>query len=184
MLTALLIITPLLFYLLTRKVRVSVIKDGTWRVDLHFTLFAIPFKKRLNKRKSKSEKKSDKKGSGGIIFRHVTDALAHAELEVRRLTVPMLPSKNDIAAAVTMPWKYHSVISALLALVHSRAKKLTVRDNAITLIPDSNEILIDASITIRLFHVILTYLAIKRDEKRMKRGRTDSRPGLRCRKIR
>ncbi len=169
MIIAISIVIILLIYILTHKISVCIVNDGTWRVDIYFTLCTIPFKKTFKKGSSKSPESSDKKASKTMILRHALDALTHAELEIKRLYIPLITADDTAARAILAPLKYHSIICALLTLIRTRTKKLSINDNAITLIPDGQDILIDISITARLFRIILTYFAILLDKKYEKR---------------
>ena len=174
-----LIILLFLAYILTRKVRVSITKEEKWRVELHFTLCKIRFDKLLNKNKSNKDKENDddKRFKRRLILHRIFKGLRHAELDVRKFNVPIYYCDTNPARAYLSQYKYHVLVAAVLSFLKSKVKKLTVRDNAITLCSDAQSDFLDVSIKARLFHTLSTLVLIWLDEKKMKRD-------LGCRKIR
>lgn len=170
---------PLLFaYILTRKVRVSITKKEKWRVEINFTLLGIHFNRLLNKKERKEQKSNDnKRAKSKRIYGRIMRGLRHAELEIRCFNFPIFDCVQCSRDVFPSHIKYHAILSAFLAFLDSKAKKLTVFDNAITLCPDDNSCFLDASITARLFHILSTLALIWIDEKRRKRE-------LKCQRIR
>ncbi len=168
-----------LSYILTRKVCVSITKKDNWRVELRFTLCKIKFDKLINKRDRKKSKgnNADNRLRRKIVLHRVFEGLRHAELEVRRLSVPIYFPYTDPARACLLQYRYHAIISTVLSFLKSKAKSLTVKDNAITLCSDLPPNFLDVRIKARLFHIISTLALIWHDEKKMKRD-------FICRKIR
>ena len=175
-----LVILLILAYLGTRKVRVRVAKREKWRVELYFTLCKIRFHKSLfdqDKQEKKKQKSDDNKSKRRIIYKRIYDELRHVEIELDHLNVPALFVSSEPSKIFLSSIRQHATTCALLSLLNARAKKLTVKNNAITLCSDSESTFLDVSITARLFRIISTLALIWLDEKKMKRD-------LECQKIR
>lgn len=166
----LILVIPLIFaYLVTRKVRVRVTKREKWRVELYFTLCKIQFYKSLldgDKQKKSKQRSDDNKSKRKIIYRRIYDELRHVEIEINRLNVPELFVSYEPDQVFLSSIRHHATTCALLSLLNAKAKKLTVKDNAITLCSDGESDLLDVSITARLFRIISTLALIWLDKKR------------------
>ena len=166
-------IMTLIAFISTRETRVNVIKGDIWRVEIHFTLFALYLIERESKRDTEYEKRSRKKVKLPFSFyarlwRNIAAALDSCEVELRELKVPAL--KNEIeASSFTSPYRYRTAISTLLAYIETKSKKLTVKDNAITLIPDDeNYFHLNISFRLPLFNLIRTLRKILHDKRELK----------------
>lgn len=159
-------------FTLTRKTYVKIRKDDAWRVELHFTLSAIRFERTVAKSDTPEEKK--KKGrTPPSYYREVVHRLTElfevAELEIRRLFLPVGEGADLYGRRVTAPWRYHTAVSALIAYLDAKSEKLTIHDNAIILNPDDGRFSLDVTIKVRLFYILRTYLALRREKERLKR---------------
>ncbi len=120
-------------FILTERVRIIVKKDETFSLEFHFVFIAICFKK--------SEHESD--GSGlsprfyARLFSRLSELAEACEVKIERITLPT-DSDNFSRTTLTRPFRYHSAVSAAIAYLTAKAKRLTLDDNAIILASDSN----------------------------------------------
>ena len=177
--SALIIISVLTFitYLLTRKISIVIKKDEHWRVEVHFTLGALRIKKNVTKQSENKKTDGERKKSDAHHYREIFHRLmkifAHSEIRIRKLYIPCTADEDDLPSKdATRPWRYHSVIFALLAFLRANSKKLTIDDNAIILNSDTPKLSVDLNVKVRLFRVIGTVAVFIFSENVMKRKKT------------
>lgn len=173
-------IATLLAFIFTRESRVNIIKGDVWRVEIHFTLIAVYL---IEREEKDSERKSKRKTARGTktpisfyprLWRNISAVLDSCEVEIRELTVPAL--KNEIArASFTSPSRYRTAISAFLAYIETKSKKLTIKDNAINLIPDDdNYFRLNISFKLPLFNLVRTVRKIIHDKRELKERKKEN----------
>lgn len=120
-------------FILTERVEVKINKDVTFSFEIHFVFLALCFKKRARDRK--------KNGLPPSFYARLVSRLSSlarvSKIEIKQITLPT-DTENFDRTTLTRPYRYHSAASAAIAYLTAKAKKLTIKDNAITLAPDSN----------------------------------------------
>lgn len=161
----------LLCLLIFKKITVNVKKSDAWRVEIQLTLCAARISRSIPTRTSRESDSTDSpphRRRYGAMISLAIDLLTYAEVEIRELSLPLATDMSAQRSA-TAPWRYHGALLALTSLLRSRARRLTIRDNAITLIPDGEKVNIDITLKIRLFHILRALIAFVFEEKLMKR---------------
>ena len=98
------------------------------------------------------------------LFKNISTALGYCEVEIRELSVPALNDEIK-TSSFTTPSRYRTAISAFLAYIETKSKKLTIKDNAINLIPDDkNNFRLNMSFKLPLFELIRTVRKIIHDK--------------------
>jgi len=170
MLFYLLLLPALLFILFTHKAKIRFIVYEGLRVEITFTLFTLDLSNFGNRSKKKRRPFSFYRN----VLSTIIEFVEGSEVELERLSVPRDESALEGRAEYTSPYRYHIAISALVAYLRGKAKKLNIRDNAVTLIPDGDEKLsLILTVKSRLYHVARAVARIwyhhiksKRQEKR------------------
>ena len=168
------ILSFLLFFILTRKIWVRVIKDTNLRVQFHLPLLALHLKSESKKNQSpesaKQEKKKDPRLSARAYIRIVAGTLARiedCEVVVKRV---ILPCKTENFGSMTLvnPFAYQGLIYAVIAYLKTKAKRLRLEDNAIISSPDVTETQFYLTVKLRLFQLIYALLTFRRGMKEEK----------------
>ena len=156
-----------------KKITLAIEKRNEWRVEIRCTLLGARLSKPLTRKKAKSketEKARSSKHRYGDYLGLIMSIIEYSEVEIYELSLPMRDELSEQKCA-TVPWRYHASLLALISFIRSRAKELTIHDNAITLIPDSEKVSVDITLKMRLFHIPRTLLAFAIRRKPMKRRR-------------
>lgn len=166
-----LILLFLLFFILTRRVWVRVIKKELLRIEIHLPLLALIL---IGKKDKDKKSKESEKLSARAYIRVIAGTLAKVkdcELNVREVTLPCKTNSFD-GFTLVKPFGYQGLIYAVVAYLQTKAKKLTLSDNAIISSPDVTAIQYYVTVKIRLFQLIYALLAFRRgiyEEKRARR---------------
>ena len=129
------LIASLLIILFTRYSKVRFIIYEGLRVEITFTLFTLDLSDFGGGEKRSRAPFSFYRG----VVSTVIELIERSEVMLERLAVPRDAESLPERAVYTSPYKYHIVISALIAYIEAKAKKLNIRDNAVILIPDGDE---------------------------------------------
>ena len=163
----------ILCILLSKNITLAIEKRDEWRMEIRFTLLGARISKPLTRKRTQSkgtEKERSSRHRYGDYIRLITSIIEYSEVEIYKLSLPMRDGLSEQKSA-TVPWRYHASLLTLLSFIRSRAKELTIHDNAITLIPDGEKVSVDITLKIRLFHIPRTLLAFAIRRKPMKRRR-------------
>ncbi len=169
-----LILSFLLFFILTRRVWVRIIKEDVLRIEMHLPLLALYLYG--DKDKKKKKKKETDKLSTRAYIRIIAGTLRRVrrcEVAVKKIT---LPCKADSFGTMTLvkPFGYQGLIYAIIAYLKTKAHKLILEDNAITSSPDITEAQYYFTVKLRLYELIYAVLTFRRgvyEEKRARRIR-------------
>ena len=108
-----------------------IIHEGL-RVKICFALFSVE----LSNFKDGRKRRKDQGGFNPRIWREISNALEHSEVRIRRVNIP--ESENADYSDITPRYRYSGLLSAFSAYLDSKARKITVDDNAFILIPDED----------------------------------------------
>ena len=168
-----LIIVFLLFFVLTRRIFVRIIREEDMNIEIHLPLLALCLR---IKDKSKKDKKQTEKLSLRAYIRIIAATLTRVsgcEVLVERIA---LPCKIDGFSQSTLlkPFGQQGLIYAAIAYIKSKAHKLILYDNAIISSPDITKAQYRITLKLRLFELIYALLTFRRgvyEEKRARRMR-------------
>ena len=159
-----LILSFLLFFILTRYVWIYVIKDDGFKIELHLPIFALILDINVNgeKEKSKSTSKNTLKAIRLIINR-----LRMCYVRIKSISLPK--KEYDGASIFTRPYTYTAILYALCALVESKSRGIIIEDRAIDF-SDTKKIKCNITVYTRLYYFIISaftmYLNLKRENKK------------------
>ena len=171
----LLLISFVLFFLLTRIVWVRIIKGNSFKIEIHLPILAI----HLIKRNSDKDKKSNINDTnlsflGYIrILTHIANKIQGAKISVKAIALP-IKSKDFDKTAILRPLRQQVLLYGIIAYLRTKTEKLTLEDNAIILSPDIDVLHCYVTLKIRLYKLIYGFIAITqamRDEKKRRRGK-------------
>ena len=153
----LLILSFLLFFVLTQEVMIKLIKKESIIVELHLQIIAISFnvgtKNKDNPKKKKKSEDSRKKRE--IILNSVFRLAERGEIKIDKLALPYFQT-NGYFSPFFLPIGYKAFVSTLLAYIETRTKKMTLGEDALILSPDINNIQCEITVKSRLFRIIHT----------------------------
>ncbi|MBQ8302220.1 MAG: hypothetical protein IJX97_01560 [Clostridia bacterium] len=157
----------LLFYVSTRKTKIKIKKQDRMKIELHLQLIAFEFFIKKSKEQKGKKNKENSKHKRKRIITTVLRVVRKGELHIERLA---LPYPNTDSLSFTRPFRYRILISSLIAYLETKAKKITLSDNAIILSPDINALQYDLTVTCKLYEliyavVVLTVGILKEREK-------------------
>ena len=166
-----LIFSFLCFFILTRVVWVRIIKRDVLKLEIHLPLLAIHL---VFPKKEKAKKKETEKISTRAYLRIIAVTLKRVwdcEIMIKEIN---LPCKTDSFSGLTLvkPFGYQGLIYAAIAYLKTKAKHLTLEDNAIISSPDITEAQYHITVKLRLFKLIYALLTFRRgiyEEKRARR---------------
>ena len=126
----------LLTALLIFRVKIRLIIYEGLRVEITFTLFTLEL--------SDFSEGSDKNKRHTLSFYRriaatIIELIEKSDVELERLKVPKESGVDYSNTEYTSPYRYHIAISALIAYIKGKARKLYIKDNAVTLISDRDE---------------------------------------------
>ena len=158
-----LLISFLLFFILTRIVWVRIIKDENFKVEIHLPIFAVFL---INRKDSgdKTRKTKDKKEkfSYRAYVRLITGIVARiktADIVVKKIVIPIKTDEFDKATLIT-PLRQHALLCAFIAYLRTKTQNLILEDNAFTLSPDVNALQCYVTVKLRLFRLIYGLLSV------------------------
>ena len=166
-----LIFSFLCFFILTRVVWVRIIKREVLKIEIHLPLLAIHLIG--NRDKKQKKKKETEKLSARAYIRVIAGTLSRVkdcEVNIKKIT---LPCKTDSFSTFTLvkPFGYQGLIYAVIAYMKTKAKDLTLNDNAIISSPDVTEVQYYVTVKLRLFKLIYAILTFRRGVYQEKRAR-------------
>lgn len=169
----LLIVSFLIFFVITRTVWVRIIKEKAFKIELHLPLLALKlsFGKEIKKDK-KSKKKEDKLGPKAYlhIFGDTLSKLKESRVVIKRVALPFRLDDFNSMTLIT-PFAYQGIVFAAIAYLRTKTKKLTIENNAIISSPNVTEIQFYLTIKLRLYQLIYALLTAKRGIEEEKRAR-------------
>lgn len=165
-----LIFSFLYFFILTRVVWVRIIKKEVLKIEIHLPLLAIHLIFPKNKR---STSKKSEKISARAYIRIISETIKRVwdcRIEIKEVA---LPCKTDLFNGLTLvrPFGYQGLIYAVIAYMKTKAKDLTLNDNAIISSPDVTEVQYYVTVKLRLFKLIYAILTFMRGVYQEKRSR-------------
>lgn len=171
-----LIISFVLFFILTRRIFVRVIKEKDLIIQLHLPLLALHLKsegKDNQRKKSKStEKRRTQKPGVRAYIKLITEILSRVRgcgVVVKRVVLPC-NAENFGSLTLVNPFAYQGLIYAAIAYLRTKIADIELEDNAIISSPDVKEIQFYLTVKMRLFNLIYTLLTLRKGLK-MKEGK-------------
>lgn len=176
------IVLFLLFFLLTRRVWVRVIKTEDLVIQLHLPLLALYLKKPGEQKKSRQSKrqkeiqgaKNPRLGARAYIriAGRTLASVKSCDISVKKI---LLPCKTDDFDGFTLvkPFGYQGLIYGIIAYLRTKAHKIALEDNAIISSPDVTEVHLYFTVKLGLYQLIHALLTLRRgvnDEKKRARG--------------
>ena len=150
-----------LYFVLTRRIFVKIIKDEYFKIEIHLPLLAIHL---ITQKSDKKEKpKSTKIGFIGY-FRIITDAidrLSEYEIYLERVSLP-IKREGFSYSTFLLPIGQETIIYSAVTYLKAKVKKLIIKDNAISLSPDVENLHFYLTVKLRLYHFISIALFIFR----------------------
>lgn len=159
----------LILFILAQDVYVRICYDEELEVSFNFVLLAFNLSKEDEKKKEKKTKKRKlAREFYTLLLRHVSEYAEGCEVIIKRLSVPSISfGRGDLPLpAHDFGWS----LSLIIAYLDSKATKLTIDDNALTLIPDGKTV-IDIAFKSTYFSMLLFMIRLWRDYKKTKRER-------------
>jgi len=176
------IVLFLLFFLLTRRVWVRVIKTEDLIIQLHLPLLALYLKKTGNQndnRQSRHQKRIQKAKDPRLsaiayvrIAAGTLDRVKNCDLFIKKI---LLPCKIDRFDGFTLvkPFGYQGLIYGIIAYLRTKAHRIVLEDNAIISSPDVTEVHLYFTVKLGLYQLIHALLTLRRgvnEEKKRARG--------------
>ena len=162
-----LLISLLLFLLITDTVTVKFIYDGKKRIEIDFMLFGVSFTESRSKRStfSRKKRKRDK-----MLFDHIMHLLSNSVVRVKELCV-FIDGSDPMKYALQRA-AFHSLISVILAYVDSNSK-FSSADDIIVGISDNNKTVFRADIRAQVSLWNFTVCLISYLTSKSKNGKTE-----------
>ena len=158
----------LILFILAQDVYVKICYDEELEVSFNFVLLAFALSKERKNKKKKTRKPTKKLGREFyfLLLRRVSDYAEDCEVIIKRLAVPSLAFGREglILPEHDFGWS----ASLFIAYLDSKATKLTIYDNALTLYPDGKTV-IDLSFKSTYFSMLMFMIRLWRDYKKIKR---------------
>ena len=158
-------VATLILFILAQDVFVRIYYDEELEVSFNFVLLAFALSKKKGEKKPKKEKK--KKLGREFYFtllRRISDYAEGCEVIIKRLALPSISfGRGDL------PLPSHDFgwsTSLFIAYLDSKATKLTVSDNALTLNPDG-KIAIDLAFKSTYYSMLVFMLRLWRDSRKI-----------------
>ena len=160
-----LILSFLLFFILTRCVWIYVIKDDDFKIELHLPIYALILDINGNGEKEKSKSTSKKNTLKAI--RLITNRLRMCYVRIKSISLPK--KEYEGTSGFTRPYTYTAILYALCALVESKSRGIIIEDRAIDF-SDTKKIKCNITVYTRLYYFIISaftiYLNLKRENKK------------------
>ena len=171
-----LLMSFVLFFLLTRIVWVRIIKGDGFKIEIHLPILALNFIKRSDDEDTSSTRsKSDDKPSLFGYLRIITgivDRISGAEISVKAIVLP-IKTEDFNKSSILRPLRQQALLYTLIAYLKTKTEKLTLEDNAIILSPDVNVLHCYVTVKIRLYQLIYGLLSVRHaiyEEKKRTKG--------------
>ena len=166
-----LLIAFIFLYSLTRIVWVRLIKEESFKAEIHLPIFAIVLIKKDDNGDNVTNNGPSPMGYIRIIT-DIIDKMNKSNIKVNKVIIP-IKTDNFTKSVILRPIRQHAIICALIAYLRTKTRKLTIEDNAITLSPDINVTHFYITIKLRLFQLIRALISLWRDinqERKKKNG--------------
>lgn len=167
----LLIISFLLFYLLSSEIWVRIIKEEMLTFEFHTPLFAISLTENSNGRQKKDKKERLSYLAYIRIISAVIEKAKKTKIEIKKIHIPIEP-RDLTGSGFSKPLKYQYLIFSLIAYFRKKTKKITIEDNALFLSPDITTAQFYITLKPRLYEIISAYLTYRRQLKTEKERAT------------
>lgn len=162
-------VTTIFLFLLTRKVRLEIIKNENFVFSIAFVLFKLEFTKGQDKSDA-SETENGIPPDTREVFSLISTILSHTKHCAVTIKSLVLPIKIPNHESPLFFFGVHALKSAIFAYIDSLVEKLSIRENAFILDPDK-VFEIDLIIKIGLFNLII--LAVRLIAKGIKIGKME-----------
>ena len=161
------IVIYLFFFILTRKVWVRVIKDNKLKIQLHLPLLALHLTVD-EKSKRKTKGKNDLGARSYLkIIANTLDKIKDCEVVIKRVILPC-NTQNFGSLTLVNPFAYQGLIYTAIAYLKTKAKRLSLEDNAIISSPDVRNTQFYITMKLRLFQLINAIYKFRRGIKEEK----------------
>lgn len=164
-----LVLSFLLFFILTRRVWVRIIKEEGLKIEIHLPLLALCLYGKSNKKENKETDKLSTRAYLRVIAGTLR-RVRHAEVIIKKITLPLKVASFGSSTLVT-PFAYQGLIYTVIAYLKTKAKRLILCDNAITSSPDVNKAQYYVTVKLRLYQLIYALLTFRRGVNEEKRAR-------------
>ena len=154
----------ILFFVLTRKVFVKIIKKEDLIIEIHLPILAlilIQRSQRGNNSKRKA-KKQEKKLSIISYIRLITGIVARikdAEIVVNSISIPIKSKEFDKSTTIR-PLRQHALLCGFIAYLRTKTRNIFIEDNAFILSPDINALQCNITVKLRLYSLIYRLLSV------------------------
>ena len=144
----LLILSFLIFFVITRKSTVRLIKEENLRIECHMQIFALVISPKGRQREKGRKRKTS---SRHYILAALRRLIRHSKVVIYKLYIPFAEIReNSITAAVR-----RRILSAMIiSYLETMAERIYLSDNAIILSPDLSSLQYDLSIESRLYLIL------------------------------
>lgn len=167
----------ILFFVLTRRVFVKIIKKDDLIIEIHLPILAlILIQRSQNGDKSKNKAKKEEKLSIISYIRLITGIVARikdAEIVVKSISIPIKSEEFD-KSTIIRPLKQHALLCGFIAYLRTKTKNIFIEDNAFILSPDISALQCNITVKLRLYSLIYRLLSvlhgINEEKKRMRIG--------------
>lgn len=162
------ILSFLLFFIVTRTVWVRVIKEQMSKVEIHLPLLALQLRFGNNDRRGRKKEKSKLGARSYIkIISGTISRIKGCELVIKRVAIPC--KINSFGAATLLsPFGYQSLVYAAIAYLKTKTQRLAIEDNAIISSPDISETQFYFTVKLRLYQLLYALITIKRGVEKEK----------------
>lgn len=168
-----LILTFLIFFVMTRTVFVHIINDGNFRIEVHLPLLALCLSESAKEQeKDNAEEKLSARSYVKIASRTL-EKIKSCEVYVNGITLPCRTDSFD-GFTFVRPFGYQFIIYSLIAYFKTKVRRLVLSDNAVISSPNVDKTQFNITFKLGLFHLIRAALSIKhsiekeKKEKRLK----------------
>ena len=142
--------------------------------EISFTLLHITFKN------IRTKKRNEQHGFNfyRLLIAKILDVFSASSVTIKALEISVPLTDTEEHRRYYLQYRYHTAICALLAYFEKKSKKLVIKDNAIILIPDANEMLkLHLTLSLKLFHILRAYSDLKYKSIKEKKTRRQSNVG-------
>lgn len=160
-----LLVSALVFYILTRETYVVILYNNGIRIEFHLVIFSLIL----------TEGEDEKGGVRPKIkfYTFLIKRLARlSERSCIRVNSIRLSKLKSLFSPdeITSSYIYHALISSLIAYLYQKSKKLTLENNALVLIPDSQDIsYVDIHLSTELYNIVYALTKILFDYRKYKK---------------
>nr|MBE6545423.1 hypothetical protein [Oscillospiraceae bacterium] len=172
--SVLMILSFIIFFSLTRESMVKIIKKDRLRIEVHLQIIAYIWTKKDNSdnaNKSKRKKRFSKEKRDRIIAA-IRRVIRKGEVRVNRLALPYDEGNFD-KASVLRPVRYRILAYTLIAYLSTKTNRLTLRDDAIILSPDIDNLQYELTVKCRQYELLYAlwtlYIGILKEKRQVKK---------------